>query len=142
LRAVNTQLDTRRAFIEAVLGSVTAGIVALDGQNRILLIQDASNTTLALLDSKAFRQAEPIRTMELSRASKTRVALLEKRGAAAQGNVASVMASAIDAWLSALDTFDDDALKPEPKALLGRLKEFRAKATAARNAVKAAAAAQ
>jgi len=111
-------------------------------QNRILLIQDASNTTLALLDSKAFRQAEPIRTMELSRASKTRVALLEKRGAAAQGNVASVMASAIDAWLSALDTFDDDALKPEPKALLGRLKEFRAKATAARNAVKAAAAAQ
>ena len=30
LRAANTQLDTRRAFIEAVLSSVTAGVIALD----------------------------------------------------------------------------------------------------------------
>nr|WP_294169239.1 ATP-binding protein [uncultured Sphingomonas sp.] len=38
LRAANTQLDTRRAFIEAVLGSVTAGVVALDTNRRVLLI--------------------------------------------------------------------------------------------------------
>ena len=31
LRAANTQLDTRRAFIEAVLSSVTAGVIAVDG---------------------------------------------------------------------------------------------------------------
>jgi two-component system nitrogen regulation sensor histidine kinase NtrY len=37
LRAANTQLDTRRAFIEAVLGSVTAGVVALDNDRRVLL---------------------------------------------------------------------------------------------------------
>ena len=30
LRTANTQLDTRRAFIEAVLSSVTAGVIALD----------------------------------------------------------------------------------------------------------------
>ena len=30
LRAANTQLDTRRAFIEAVLSSVTAGVIAVD----------------------------------------------------------------------------------------------------------------
>ncbi|HWU92598.1 MAG TPA: ATP-binding protein [Sphingomicrobium sp.] len=46
LRAVNTQLDTRRAFIEAVLGSVTAGIVALDAQNRILLINRSAEALL------------------------------------------------------------------------------------------------
>jgi two-component system nitrogen regulation sensor histidine kinase NtrY len=31
LMAANQQLDTRRAFIEAVLSSVTAGVIALDG---------------------------------------------------------------------------------------------------------------
>ena len=46
LRAVNTQLDTRRAFIEAVLGSVTAGIVALDAQNCILLINRSAEALL------------------------------------------------------------------------------------------------
>src|SRR6478752_1562500 len=30
LRSANTQLDTRRAFIEAVLSSVTAGVIAVD----------------------------------------------------------------------------------------------------------------
>jgi two-component system nitrogen regulation sensor histidine kinase NtrY len=38
LRTANTQLDTRRAFIEAVLSSVTAGVVALDAANRVLLV--------------------------------------------------------------------------------------------------------
>jgi two-component system nitrogen regulation sensor histidine kinase NtrY len=38
LRSANTQLEARRAFIEAVLSSVTAGVIALDSANRILLI--------------------------------------------------------------------------------------------------------
>jgi len=46
LRTVNTQLDARRAFIEAVLGSVTAGIVALDAQNQILLINRSAEALL------------------------------------------------------------------------------------------------
>ena len=46
LRAANTQLDTRRAFIEAVLSSVTAGVIALDAASRILLINRSAETLL------------------------------------------------------------------------------------------------
>jgi two-component system nitrogen regulation sensor histidine kinase NtrY len=46
LRAVNTQLDTRRAFIEAVLGSVTAGVIAIDRDSRILLINRSAQALL------------------------------------------------------------------------------------------------
>ena len=46
LRAANTQLETRRAFIEAVLSSVTAGVIALDSQNRLLLVNRSAETLL------------------------------------------------------------------------------------------------
>jgi len=46
LMAANQQLDTRRAFIEAVLSSVTAGVVALDGPGRILLTNRSAETLL------------------------------------------------------------------------------------------------
>ena len=52
LRTANTQLDTRRAFIEAVLSSVTAGVVAVDAQHRILLLNRSAETLL--------EQGEPI----------------------------------------------------------------------------------
>ncbi len=46
LRTANTQLDTRRAFIEAVLSSVTAGVIAVDAQHRILLLNRSAETLL------------------------------------------------------------------------------------------------
>ena len=46
LRSANTQLDTRRAFIEAVLGSVTAGVIALDNSGQILLINRSAESLL------------------------------------------------------------------------------------------------
>ena len=46
LVAANTQLETRRAFTEAVLSSVTAGVVALDAKNRILLINRSAENLL------------------------------------------------------------------------------------------------
>jgi two-component system nitrogen regulation sensor histidine kinase NtrY len=46
LRSANAQLETRRAFIEAVLSSVTAGVVALDSANRILLINRSAEALL------------------------------------------------------------------------------------------------
>ena len=46
LRAANTQLDTRRAFIEAVLSSVTAGVIAVDGALRIRLLNRSAETLL------------------------------------------------------------------------------------------------
>ncbi|HJS39943.1 MAG TPA: ATP-binding protein [Sphingomicrobium sp.] len=46
LVAANEQLDTRRAFIEAVLSSVTAGVIALDDDCRILLVNRTADTLL------------------------------------------------------------------------------------------------
>jgi len=46
LRAANTQLDTRRAFIEAVLSSVTAGVIAVDGSHHIRLLNRTAETLL------------------------------------------------------------------------------------------------
>ena len=46
LLSANTQLETRRAFTEAVLSSVTAGVVALDANNRILLINRSAENLL------------------------------------------------------------------------------------------------
>ncbi len=46
LVAANEQLDTRRAFIEAVLSSVTAGVIALDEECRILLVNRTADTLL------------------------------------------------------------------------------------------------
>ncbi|NUR44881.1 MAG: HAMP domain-containing protein [Sphingomonas sp.] len=47
LRSANTQLDTRRAFIEAVLSSVTAGVVAVDSNLKILLLNRSAENFLA-----------------------------------------------------------------------------------------------
>jgi two-component system nitrogen regulation sensor histidine kinase NtrY len=46
LMAANQQLDTRRAFIEAVLSSVTAGVVAVDLAGRIQLTNRSAETLL------------------------------------------------------------------------------------------------
>jgi two-component system nitrogen regulation sensor histidine kinase NtrY len=46
LRSANTQLDARRAFMEAVLSSVTAGVIALDTGRRILLVNRSAETLL------------------------------------------------------------------------------------------------
>jgi two-component system nitrogen regulation sensor histidine kinase NtrY len=46
LKSANTQLDARRAFTEAVLSSVTAGVIAVDAANRVLLINRSAETLL------------------------------------------------------------------------------------------------
>ena len=46
LRAANTQLETRRAFMEAVLSSVTAGVITVDNALRVLLLNRSAETLL------------------------------------------------------------------------------------------------
>lgn len=46
LMAANQQLDTRRAFIEAVLSSVTAGVIAVDVKGQVLLTNRSAETLL------------------------------------------------------------------------------------------------
>jgi len=62
LRSANTQLETRRAFIEAVLSSVTAGVVAVDSAHRILLLNRSAETLLEKgepIEGKALGSASP-----------------------------------------------------------------------------------
>jgi two-component system nitrogen regulation sensor histidine kinase NtrY len=46
LRTANAQIDARRVFTEAVLSSVTAGVIALDSRNRILLVNRSAEALL------------------------------------------------------------------------------------------------
>lgn len=62
LLAANTQLETRRAFIEAVLSSVTAGVIAVDRKSRILLINRSAETLLQ-------RGEQPVEGKALSKLS-------------------------------------------------------------------------
>jgi two-component system, NtrC family, nitrogen regulation sensor histidine kinase NtrY len=63
LRSANTQLDTRRAFIEAVLSSVTAGVVAVDAKLKILLLNRSAESFLgkdqADIEGKALASVSP-----------------------------------------------------------------------------------
>ena len=63
LRSANTQLDARRAFTEAVLSSVTAGVVAVDARNHILLINRSAETLLQhqeeALEGSALAEVSP-----------------------------------------------------------------------------------
>jgi two-component system nitrogen regulation sensor histidine kinase NtrY len=62
LRTANTQLETRRAFIEAVLSSVTAGVIAVDAQHRILLLNRSAETLLEqgeAIEGKALASISP-----------------------------------------------------------------------------------
>lgn len=46
LVAANAQLDSRRAFIEAVLSGVTAGVISVDGEGRIRLVNRSAAALL------------------------------------------------------------------------------------------------
>jgi two-component system nitrogen regulation sensor histidine kinase NtrY len=62
LRSANTQLETRRAFIEAVLSSVTAGVIAVDAQHHILLLNRSAETLLnegEAIEGKALAAVSP-----------------------------------------------------------------------------------
>ncbi|HEY4071306.1 MAG TPA: ATP-binding protein [Sphingomicrobium sp.] len=62
LRTANTQLETRRAFIEAVLSSVTAGVIAVDTGHNILLLNRSAETLLEqgeAIEGKALSSVSP-----------------------------------------------------------------------------------
>ena len=46
LVGANAQLEERRAFIEAVLESITAGIISVDGEGRVLLMNSSAQELL------------------------------------------------------------------------------------------------
>jgi hypothetical protein len=114
---------------------VLAGWSVAPNPNRVDLTMDAMNSAERTLGRRAFREAEPIRTAELLRDLRARRTRLNERSGAEPHKVPVAIASAIDAWLGALDSFSTDALRPDAKQLLARLKVLRGKAKAAREAL-------
>ncbi|MEE4200572.1 sensor histidine kinase [Erythrobacter sp.] len=47
LVSANRQIDDRRAFMEAVLQSVTAGVISVDDENRVLLVNGSAQALLS-----------------------------------------------------------------------------------------------
>ncbi len=56
LMAANSQLDNRRAFIEAILSSVTAGVLAIDPQRHIRMINQSARRILTNSDEELAEQ--------------------------------------------------------------------------------------
>ncbi|HEY0148472.1 MAG TPA: ATP-binding protein [Allosphingosinicella sp.] len=53
LMSANSQLDSRRAFIEAVLGGVTAGIISVSEERQVRLINSSAETLLKTTNQEA-----------------------------------------------------------------------------------------
>lgn len=79
---------------------------------------------------------EPIRTAELRRTLGTYTVALNKRMPSAE--VPKQLIAAVDDWIALVPEFQRDALKPDPEALIQRIRAFGKKAGEARDAVEAA----
>jgi hypothetical protein len=103
--------------------------------NLVALTADSLRFSTSTLASAQFRAAEPLRSTELLRASSARRTQLEARQVSTAGSVPAKMASAIDAWLASLDTFERDAFRPDSKQLIDQLKDIRTKVRDAKAAL-------
>ena len=117
LIAANDQLDTRRAFIEAVLSSVTAGVIALDTERRILLINRSAEALLhhgeESLEGKDLEDVSPELTEFLL--GETRDATVIVRAESGQRTLAVKRMKTVDGRVL---TFDDitDQLSDQRRA--------------------------
>lgn len=93
--------------------------------NFIGVVASSTASTQAILQSPPMRKAEPIRTAELLRELRVRQLALGRRDANSSGSVPTRIGAAIDAWLSALDRFSTDALKPDSHEMRDRLATLR-----------------
>jgi hypothetical protein len=116
-------------------GDATRGLPASPYANLVGLSLDMLSSSERMLRSKAFQTAEPIRSVELLRAMRAQRVLLQQRTGGTADKIPVAIASAIDAWLKALERFSTDAFKPDARQLTDQLKTFRAKARAAKAAL-------
>ncbi|KWV92998.1 ATP-binding protein [Erythrobacter sp. YT30] len=56
LVSANRQIDDRRAFMEAVLESVSAGVISVDGESRVMLMNSSAQS---LLSDESLCEAQP-----------------------------------------------------------------------------------
>ncbi len=117
------------------VGSPTVPNIKPAYANFVDLITASTTSTLAALDSKPMRKAEPIRTAELARDLRARQRLLDRRAPSAPDSVPIKIAADIDAWLAALDRFEVDGMKADAREVADRLQTLREATSAAKEAV-------
>lgn len=106
--------------------------------SQVGLISDQTASVQKTLSRKSFQDAEPIRSFELLRSTKSLDERVAIRSKATEGNVRVAVVAALDAWLKSLDHFTDKALEPDPKELKAAVKDVRTKVKVARDAIHAA----
>jgi hypothetical protein len=115
----------------------TPGSAKTPYENLVTLSADALRSYETLLTSDAVRKAEPIRARELFLSLRSTRALLTSRQSTGDDSVPKKIVAAIDAWIGAADSFEREALRPDPQQLHERLKDLRAKVGDARAALQA-----
>lgn len=104
-------------------------------RNIVGMIGDTAKTNETLLKQDKIRQAEPIRTVELLRATRGERAMIAARNSDAPDGVRAKVVAAIDAWQVALQSFSKRALDTDYKELGDRLKDLRKAVKSAHSAI-------
>jgi hypothetical protein len=105
--------------------------------NLVALTADSLRSSTSTLATPQFQKAEPIRSVELLRASEGRRKQLDARQGTTPDKVPATVVAALDTWLAALDTFERDAFHPDSKQLIDQLQDIRKKANDAKAALDA-----
>jgi hypothetical protein len=103
----------------------------------VKLTRAEANAVNAALVSDFITKTDPIRAAELRMEQWKVNQALADRSTDGLG-IADLMAQALDDWVESVPHFREQALRPDPLALLDRIKTFRAKAIEARNAAQSA----
>ena len=130
LIAANSQLDTRRAFIEAVLSSVTAGVLTVDGAGQILLINRSAAALLQTggegLEGRRLADLSPeLAEFHLGRG--VRMPTSPSRRATAASGRSRSSASAMAIRSSSPSTTSPSSCRPAPRGLVGHRAPDRAR---------------
>jgi hypothetical protein len=99
----------------------------------------SQGSAIGLALGKPLASAEPIRAAELRRQIATTQEAIDARLAkpGTPGQVPTKIIAAIDAWIASVPLFQEEALRPDPRALLHQLDDFRTKTLEARDAIEA-----
>lgn len=104
----------------------------------IALTQAEAAAVERTLQSNLVAKADPLRAAERRFDQWKVMQALHDRAQPGPKNPGTLLAQAIDAWIDSMPVFREQALKPDPEALLKRIGEFRSKAVAASEAAQAA----
>lgn len=94
-------------------------------RNIVGMIGDTATSNETLLKQDKIRQAEPVRTAELLRATRGERAMIAARNSDAPDGVRARVVAAVDAWQVALQSFSRHARDINYKELGDRLKDLR-----------------